>query len=729
MRMTRLQPNLGLLAVAFFLAVAAVQIRTQVTGQDPDSYLHLARQLTKQPIGSATWREALTYVAPGFPLLLAATRKLAGPFAVMWINVPFAVMLFLAMDRLVRRFGWDEAERAALLLGAAAALFLGRPENTWFLLYPFRETSATALALGALAWLAVRPPSAEHPGSALGAGLLLLGAAAIRETMAVLWFAAAAWTWMETRPASRRPLVWLHAPLAGALLLAAALVAAGWQPSQQWARVLWRFNVGPDVSLASVLAARVLRSCAAHAALLREQLTWGGVLLAAVGFWRLRGNRTAGCLLALPAGLLFLVYGFFPPHRRYALASLLFFAPYVGAGLATLLDAAGRLAEARLRRALRGATLILGSVGLFLALLVHAARMTPWGPRVTGHDIRELLTSCGDFAAPGDVFRTELACRWINNALAMYGPFRVDVAVQEVPQHTKQGTQAFFLKPLDAAAFFKPALPRYPVHEFGRIRQRMNLSPLKGPEGAPRRLQFAGAAYEVYRMAPWSERLVRDRVRLRAGEPSVIWLDLQDIDAAPGKEFRALDAQGGELGRWSLPQGRGMVGLFLPTAPTAGGSTLLEAASDAVLPDPFVASVSTPSRPAIFDATVQRSLSVDGWFEIPGEPRTVPQRHAAAFSESMLFHPPPILGAAREMEVLFILSGEADLSEAAVFVNTQGDRELSRHRVDGTRRRQYNSFVVPLGASGNTPPVRVELQPSAVDAPRLRLDEVRIWVR
>ena len=715
--------------VAIFLCLCAVRIRTCITGQDADSYQYLARQIATLESGSPPFREALFYVAPGFPALLASVRLLFGEFAGYWVNLLFSLLLFAAIAGLLLRMPESRAHAALALLTSAVFVFLGSGRNVGFLLYPFRETSSLAFSLVACLLL-VRHSQQNRPAALLVSSLLLLAAIAVRESMVLVCLPAAVWVWTQTPTHRIRALFFFILPMMLAGMALALLAAWGWTPTQHLQRIAARFDLSQSSSLRAALVPRLLQSAAVHADMLRQHLAWPGLLLLGLGVWRLRREPIAWLFFLSPALLLFVFYAFFPPHWRYMLSMLVFLAPLAGIGFAALVVWISTQLQARDARFGIVSLARVVAVLLTMLMLVVSVPMQPWAPGVTRGEVRRLLSACGEFAEPGDAFYTERACRWINNALAIYGTFHIDVDPADLNDHLASERSAYFLKPLDAAAFYAADLHRYPLSVEQWLHHRLDLKSLRAPGGEPRVVEFAGARYHVMKVEPWKQQRVRTSLRNRTPGARLVWLDVRGSNADARKTVRLLDPQGAALGEWEWPVGNGVAVLQLPAELMADREVTLEVASTDVLPARVIAGVMPHRTPVRFDLTATRNLSVESWFDMPGAVDVSARPYTAVGGPASTFRVPPLLGHAGDLEVLLALRVVGEASGPARIKNWLGDQELSQHPLDLGRRRQWNSFVVPAAESEDTPRlVRMRVEGLHAADAHLRMEAVRIWVR
>jgi hypothetical protein len=623
----------------------------------------------------------------------------------------------------------SRAHAALALLAAAAVVCLGSGRNVGFLLYPFRETSSLAFSLVACLLLA-RHRQQNRPAALLVSSLLLLAAIAVRESMVLVYLPAAVWVWTQT-PAHRiRALFFFLLPLMLAGMALALLAAWGWTPTQHLQRIAARFDISQSSSLRAALVPRLMQSAAVHADMLRRQLAWPGLLLLGLGVWRLRREPMAWLFFLSPALLQFVFYAFFPPHWRYMLSMLVFLAPLAGIGLAALVDWISNQLQAHGVRA--GSICLSQVVAVLLSLLMlgASASLQPWAPGVTRGDVRRLLSACGEFAEPGDAFFTERACRWINNAMSIYGPFRIDIDPAGLAAHHAAGGSAYFLKPLDAAAFYAADLHRYPVPMEQQLHHRLDLKSLRAPGGEPRVVVFAGARYEVMHVEPWKQQRVRTSLRYRSPGARLVWLDVRGSNADARKTVRLLDRQGAALGEWEWPVGNGMAAVQLPAALMEDREVSLEFHSTDLLPNRIIQAVMSNRNPLRFDLRSTRNLSVESWFETPTGANLSVRPYTAIVGPESAFRVPPLLGMAGEIEVLLVLRVVGDVSGPAWIENQLGEEILSRHALAPGRIRQHNSFVVPIAESGDTPRlIRMRMDGLHATGAHLRVDEIQIWVR
>ncbi|MBU1909601.1 MAG: hypothetical protein KJ726_06120 [Verrucomicrobia bacterium] len=157
-----------------------LRILTYVTAQDPFLYIRLARKLVAASFSPAEIVGVFAWMMPGYPLLLAAAIRLAGPFAPYWVNLPFTIGLFMLIALLARRLYADGLPLVAMTLYAVWIILGGHGLNPHFLLYPFRESPMLFFCLLGFLLILVAREKGRVTGYVL-AGLSFLLAGAIRE--------------------------------------------------------------------------------------------------------------------------------------------------------------------------------------------------------------------------------------------------------------------------------------------------------------------------------------------------------------------------------------------------------------------------------------------------------------------------------------------------------------------------------------------------------------------
>ena len=703
-----LRRQVWLLALFVWLFALMWKVQTYVSGQDPSYYISLARTLLDADPGSPQFRAALLRVAPGFPVMLAGIRYLAGPFAPYWVNLAWACLFFACLASVVRKTLAQDTGVGVVLLTTAVVVFLGYGLNTHFLLYLFRGMSACALAMLGF-WVLIRGGDTAR-GCGL-AGLCLLGAVSVREPMIVAWLAGLGWIVESRRGILSRPggrgtrqdVASTRSSLAvrvGAFVTPLALAVAtvsllfGSGLSSQAARISSWFLSSPGV-----LLTRVGNGAASQCSMLFDELTPVGLLLIGLGACVHRKTLLVRWCLLAPAAGLFTLYSFLPPHRRYLLSVLMFLAPIAGLGVHTAITFCARDNRAVW---LRGATCL-----LCLPLLWHLYHVQPWGPKVTRTDVVAFVGGLEQAAAPGDGVVLEHACRHAADAIASFSHARQLVDEPAVSRAMAMGRSVFYLRPVNEQAFYSaPTRFRPRINLYGELQNRFHLT----TEGDIASLQIADGSFDLLRVTPWTRRLVRNEVSVVRNQPAFVWLDLGGTDPDAPKTIRIRSERGTLLKEWTLASGNGFVVLGLSRLVTRTQILQVEVESSALLPDEIVDHVALPGHASPFLAGHGMSWSARTWFQSDLPPQIISDRSVMMFARDLVFYPPPMLGEAGRWEVLFQCSVTDALEESFRLVSDVSGESARILDVDPPAKRFWNSFVVPLSDSVDTPPVRIRAE-------------------
>lgn len=608
---------LAMLMAWAFLWIVQWRVGTYVCGNDPMLYIRAARTLLRPDFyGAEAVRQALTFVAPGYPAFLAVAIKLFGPLSPYWIN---AVVLTAALPLMwftFRRLMGSDRAAAFSLLAPLWIVFSGHPLHAPFLLYPFRETPRLFLVyLSYALLLAGRPSGRIRIFCLLASSLALLLACAIREPSALvlpgllLGMVGLSSSWADRFKAW----AWFLAPwlLAG---------IAAWV-------ILSRFSVH-DFSQFSVVRylgnhqVAMERAGKMMAWFPERTGGWLGFFLIAIGV--VRACWRNGLLLAwflLPAYLFFAFCAYMQMHDRYFLTSMLFLAVFAGYGLEGLCVGVDRLFQslAILEGWRRPASDVFAGCALLL-LVVGLARtpgkLSVWGPAVRAAEVREwqALVAGLEPAADGRVrIATEQRTRYLEDMILSYtdaellDPKRMDEWPPEV-------LPAYYFQPLNGKALW--ATPQWlmylKVFAHRLIESRMDLVPINDAAAS---IRFIGAGqYAQYRVSAWRPGSHEQVLAVEPGNDQVLWLDFGAADPTMAKTIRVEDASTGEVWLERQAHGNGLLALALDGEAVMSSSARLRVSGVGPLPSqPFVA-VASRGTAIRFDLGQDRRISANHWF-------------------------------------------------------------------------------------------------------------------
>ena len=348
------------LKILFWVALSAgtlwayTRVHTYATGQDPKTFLVLAKRMLQGESGAGTG-----LVAPGWPLVLAAVMRVFGVRAAFWTNVPLFALLFVAVGALAGRLSKDWRRGCVVAAGSALLMLGGAPYNPHFLLWVFRQTPVYLTAALALLCLerAVARRVAGRPGAAvawLGGSLAwVVAGVLVRETGVLLlpamglYLLADALGWMGACK-ERGPHRWL---LAGIFAGVGGAGAVGLAVAWGLGLLSGSAQTGYLLELLPHLFSRSSPLMEMAGWILGE-LGWAGfaALLVGIALSVRRRNRGYLLLFLVPAATFLLFDGMLKAHRRFFLSTLFFLSPVAMMGACEAAGAAWRFVRKGLAR-------------------------------------------------------------------------------------------------------------------------------------------------------------------------------------------------------------------------------------------------------------------------------------------------------------------------------------------------------------------------------------------
>lgn len=641
-------PRFATLAAWLFclaiLVLAAWQIRTAVSGQDDATHRIFARTILTADRASPEFRQALTHIAPGWPLFLALAIRAAGPWVTTWINVALAGLLLGLYLLVLRRVFRDDRAAGLGLLATLLILLRGYTLNAHFLLYAFRETpSFLFVAAGWLIFLLA--DSRRRPALFFAGGCAFVIAAAMREP--AVCGAIGPYLWLLCRRREDRVsrkgcfigaiLPWL---LAGGAWLVARQLAGGASSGQwQWWSARLLHTPAPAFWIAYGHSLRALLG------FLWEALGFPWLLLGVLGVAGLRRNRAALWFFLFSALAYLLLYATYTAHRRYALAVLLPLCPFAAYGLHLAIEKLSVFSARLFRRPIAGPARILAAVLLAAGLVRTARGLQSWGPRIARHDVEQFGRDFREVARPEDLVVIEPICRHLGETLIYHLSHR---PADPARAGTEGGAKrCFYLEPLTRDCFPPGSFRRELAGSASRrLRYRYDVQARTGPDGRLLELALGGGRYGVYEVRPWSATNVSARVTLPAGNTVVLWLDFKDATSNSARRVEIRADAGAPLASWLVEDAR-FLQAFIFEKPAELRSAVVDVSGHLPGPADFIYAVVPAGKPARFDAGPLRSPSLEHWFE----PSFVGTALAMPTHQGGRLRPPPVHGSYRSLNL------------------------------------------------------------------------------
>lgn len=530
--------------VGGLLLMVHLRVLSYVTGQDPFTYTRLAIELLDSGFSLECLGRVAKFVVPGYPILLAGVIKVAGPFAVSWVNVVLMIMAFGLLIRLLRHWGFSAGAALMICWAAIWLVFRSGNLNAQYLFFAFRGAPQFLLVVGAYSLADGALPVSRGGGGrlALATGLLLTGAL-IRETALLAWPALAvrvAWG-PEWRGARIRGLAWLAGPLALALLAGfAAAWATGAGMNQQAGLWLRQLTQGGG-SAYGVRLSQYLHL------LHHEEWGWLGLGFGLVGLWHLRRRLYIALLWVLPALLGIAFYSGYKIHRRYLLDSLLLLSVVSSIGIWQALSLVRRG-----RNRLWDHGMLVAAAGLLLGLNLHMIQRLPaWGPTITKADVERFVETTKRWVPDLSRLWADGNCRYLTDAAWIHLGAMPMPGGENMVGQLAEGDWHYWRR-------LAPDTPDG-IYSDDLILQHADMQPVADGDGQAVEAFLGEVSYRLFRISSWSKRVAEQEWDPK-GSP-LLWLDFQESNPAAQRQVRLLASDRKIIQIWFISQGNGLIPL------------------------------------------------------------------------------------------------------------------------------------------------------------------------
>jgi hypothetical protein len=715
---------LGWLIVAWVMA----QIQTYVCGQDPYLYIYSARGLVQAGFSLSQIAKVASYMAPGYPLLLAASIKVFGFFAPYWVNFFLTLGLLTLLVQLTRRIVGSRFNEDIFVISLLFLLLRGYGLNPHFLLYAFR--GAPALFMMFLGMLLVWETGKRSCPSwlAVAAGCALLVASSIREPAALAFVGPL--LMLPCRKENRK-----QAMVSFLLILVPGLIAAGIlgcliaagvvEPNFQIRLWFSRFSgTGMTVFLGGLRAntARIYGFLLESLQLGFEHRVWRwcGPVLMLAGLWRMRRNLAAWLYFILPGVTFFLFYACYKAHRRFFLTTLIFFAPVFAGGVEWVFSAIKRFAVGRMRLSPR-----LVQTVLVLLLLVPLARtihtMGPWGPDVSLSEAKELQRVIKSASIPGGKVIIEQRCSILVDPLITLTDVQPEAATK-VRALLQTNGSAVFAKPVTEACFSRSVRYKGAFAE-EIVKHYADVIPILDGSDRPLTWTVDEAVFSLTRVVPWSHTNVTKEIMLEPGKDAVIWLDLRSARKCSRKIV--VSAADGSLLASCILKKSGLRAIHVPGALVKDREAIVKVSGSEPMPYAVVHDVVSEGRAALFPVSSERSLSVGKWFQAPFLTGDATEKYAARFVDGgVLLLPTPQGNGHYTMRIHLDMDTRAVSGEEITVKYSLGDSLVAERKALLAGGMTGHDIEIEGVGTGDEIPVRLDVVPPDCRGTHFRIHAV-----
>jgi len=708
----------------------AFRIQTYVTAQDPFWYIALARQFLGLIDSEGPYSMGIQFVSPGFPLLLAITIKLFGPFGPHWLNTLLGIGALFALAHLAFRLFDFRWRAAVILLLTFLVIVAGYELNLHFLVYPFRGMAVYFFLLAGMATMEICMRRGLSPIAFLGPGIFFSAAIAIREP--AVFGVAGALLYVVWDGGLRVRCTWgrVAALLVPTMICLGAFTFHGATQGRLVNNQLYAFSHYLVNTAGSNLPQTIAAGIRTQASYLVDEFTWAGIAALVPGLWISRKNKAALCFFAIPAVLLFLFYALYITHYRYVLSSILFLCPLVAVGILSVLSWTEQLLAKRFpKTSALPSTAVVALLAVFS--IVELRELEPWGRTVSRSDVNRFLADLEEvFPEENACITFPPVCRYLGDALLSFGTIKM-LDPARMRTALENGRACYLLRPLNESSYYEgystAALDAGGVQHETTMRFYLQV-PDPEQKDHVRKLRFAEGEFAVQRLQPWTHLTLEEKIHVPAHRNMVLWLDFGERESEANVNAVLRDATGKEQHRWKPFRGRHYAGLAVPARAAATPHLTLHLTSNEPMPPHPLAGWQIGDLPMKIPFNHKRSLSTHYWVSPPFEASRRQSRFAAVLKEEGVMNiPVPHGGGFGALEILLILS-PAQISSLSEQVRYRSGSEEVIRELDCSQPLSYHSFRIPMPPSGESIQLELERIPgkNRTDGSGIRIEQINI---
>ncbi len=689
-----------LLAVLF---AAHLRILNYVTGEDPLTYTRLALDLLDARFGGSAWVDLAGFIMPGYPAILALVIAVAGPVAVPWVNVFFMGAAFSMLYALYKRWGLTPGAGLVAGLTAIALILQAYPINAHFLFYAFRGAAHFFFIVAAFV-LAQRadPAMPRSVGWLTMATIVLLVGATVRETALLAWPGLLVWIWLHPRWRGQRMrgVWWLAAPLLAVLAVLAVLWVVGLFEGNIQVRS-W-INQLLDDGLVGY-GFRLL----AYLHLLGTGMNWFGAALCVLAVWYCRRCPHVLGLWLVPALLMAAFYAGYLVHHRYLLDTVLLLSVLAGLGAGCAVDTLASLRKGAFRSvAVYGTVLIL--LGLNSVVIYSLPK---WGPRIRLSHVRAFRSTIEELVGSKGSVLAHPYDRRLADVLIVFTKTKPLFDVDEALAALDSGP-VFYVHPETRTHWHKHPfvdLPEYVLRHADQV-------PVELDGMTHSQVRLASVYYTLYKITPWSERVIEETVSHDHVQGNLMWLDFRQSDPHAVRHVRRIDEEGEVIQEWTFEQGNGMIPFHVNQPVRQHHPHRLIVESSSPLPRNLLVAPTALGGGSYFPVEGARRLSVMDWILRPAHVSNRESRWGGLFQEGAEFViPEPVGWTDGSYMVSFILQPRWPEAREAVFRYARDGADWMTFTNHFQLGRMYHDLVFTDPGGAPVIPISLETDIAATD--------------
>lgn len=591
------------------LGIVFYRTRTHLVISDPSIYIGLARQLVYSETGLLDALRATSFVAPGYPVILAVAIFFCGDFAPFYVNLLFCLFIIWALGRLV--FTVSGCRELALLTMACFLFFavFGLPENPHFMLYPFRGPAMWACVLGGMLCYE-NALVKKRQGCWFLLGSIVFGMAVIiRETAVFAVLGAIVAVLLGFRAHGKctvRNVFYVIGPYLAAVIPVLVVAWSSGKLMHYQANAFIKLILR-EFSSIEALQTHFLPNLLSMLGCIPVQSGNVGLVLLIVGILGgYKHPRLWGYFL-IPLVLNILFYSTYRVHARYFLDAWFFAPVFIAIGGVVVATLVGKWIPRIQSYGFHFC--ILTVLGLLVASGIEAHQTASWGRYYQRGELTRFQAAVNEYE-PERRWFSETTVSLFNAAMVSYSRLvRGDMQDLEKSRAPDESVGVYFRPINDACYNVRTTAPTMSVEKI--IRYRHDLLPVSGD--AQGEIALEEGRYMPFRIQAWGQTNTVQEIKMPQDAQGIYWINLQSVSAEAPVRISFRDSEGRQLETYRLDKKRGWQALFLNFPDHARPPYSMEVTSSSLLPGHFEGGFYEGDRSAIFDFEYTRGPAMAAW--------------------------------------------------------------------------------------------------------------------